>query len=196
IEGAILSGDRETGVTIMRVIEQMDAGAMLHRRVITIADDETTGTLKRKLAEVGAEALLEALEKFRSGEIIGTPQDESLATYTKIITKADAIIDWHQSAVQIERMARAYDPWPVARTSFGGSDLMIYRARVIASEIDAEAGSIVSIGANPVVKCGDGALELLEVQAPGRLHLEELERMRAGDWARGRHIAVGNKLGA
>jgi methionyl-tRNA formyltransferase len=190
IEGAILSGDRETGVTIMRVIEQMDAGAMLHRRVITIADDETTGTLKRKLAEVGAEALLEALEKFRSGEIIETPQDESLATYTKIITKADAIIDWHQSAVQIERMARAYDPWPVARTSFGGSDLMIYRARVIASEIDAEAGSIVSIGANPVVKCGDGALELLEVQAPGR------KRMRAGDWARGRHIAVGNKLGA
>ena len=68
IEGAILAGDRETGVTIMRVVEQMDAGAMLHTRAIPIADDETTGSLKRKLAELGAEALLEALEKLRRGE--------------------------------------------------------------------------------------------------------------------------------
>jgi methionyl-tRNA formyltransferase len=190
IEGAILAGDRETGVTIMRVVEQMDAGAMLHRRAIPIADDETTGSLKRKLAELGAEALLEALEKIRRGEIVETPQEESLATYTKIITKADATIDWSQPAARIERMTRASDPWPVARTTFGGSDLMIYRARVVASDDDAEAGSIVSIGANPIVRCGEDALELLEVQAPGR------KRMRAGDWARGRHLAVGQKLGA
>jgi methionyl-tRNA formyltransferase len=190
IEGAILAGDRETGVTIMRVVEQMDAGAMLHRRAIPIAEDETTGSLKRKLAEVGAEALLEALDKFRRGEIIETPQDESLATYTKIITKTDAIIDWKASAEQIERITRAYDPWPVARTTYAGADLMLYRARVTSSDTDAEPGSIVSIGTNPVVKCGNGALELLEVQAPGR------KRMRAGDWARGRHLAVGQKLGA
>jgi len=190
IEGAILSGDRETGVTIMRVVEQMDAGAMLHRRAIPIAEDETTGSLKRKLADVGADALLEALEKFRRGEIIETPQDESLATYTKIIAKADAMIDWRLDAAHIERMTRAYDPWPVARTTFGGADLMIYRARAIESDADAEPGSIVSLGVNPVVRCGDGALELLEVQAPGR------KRMGAGDWARGRHLAVGQKLGA
>jgi methionyl-tRNA formyltransferase len=190
IEGAILAGDRETGVTIMRVIEQMDAGAMLHKRSISIAEDETTGSLKRKLAELGAEALLEALEKIRRGEAIETPQDESLATYTKIITKADAMIDWHLPAVPIERMTRAYDPWPVARTSFGGSDLLIYRARVVASESDAQPGSIVNISANPIVRCGEGALELVEVQAPGR------KRMRAGDWARGRRVAVGDKLGA
>jgi methionyl-tRNA formyltransferase len=190
IEGAILAGDRETGVTIMRVSEQMDAGAMLHTRAIPIANNETAGSLKRKLAELGAEALLEALEKLRRGELTETPQDESLATYTKIITKADAAIDWQQPAAQIERMTRAYDPWPVARTTFGGSDLMIYRARAAASDSDAEAGNIVSIGANPVVKCREGALELIEVQAPGR------KRMRAGDWARGRRLAVGDKLGA
>ena len=190
IEGAILAGDRETGVTIMRVVEQMDAGAMLHRRAIPIADDETTGSLKRKLAELGAEVLLEALEKLRRSDIVETPQDESLATYTKIISKADALIDWRLLAGQIERMTRAYDPWPVARTTFGGSDLMIYRARAVAWDGDAEPGSIVRIGANPVVRCGDGALELLEVQAPGR------KRMRAGDWARGRRVAVGDKLGA
>jgi len=190
IEGAILAGDRETGVTIMRVIEQMDAGAMLHTRAIPIANDETTGSLKSKLADLGADALLEALEKLRRGELTETPQDESRATYTKIITKADAIIDWRLPAVQIERMTRAYDPWPVARTTFGGVDLMIYRARVVASDSDAAAGTIVSMGANPIVRCGEGALELLEVQAPGR------KRMRAGDWARGRHLAVWQKLGA
>jgi methionyl-tRNA formyltransferase len=190
IEGAILAGDRETGVTIMRVVEQMDAGAMLHVRTIPIAADETTGSLKRKLAELGAAALLEALEKIRRGEIIETPQDESLATYTKIITKADAIIDWQLPAAHLERMTRAYDPWPVARTSLGGSDLMIYRARVVASASDASPGSIISIGENPVVKCGTDALELIEVQAPGR------KRMRAGDWTRGRRVAIGDKLGA
>ncbi len=189
IEAAILAGDRETGLTIMRVVEQMDAGAMLHRRAIPIADDETTGSLKRKLAELGAEALLEALEKLRRGEIVETPQDESLATYTKIITKADALIRWRLPAGQIERMIRAYDPWPVARTTFGGSELMIYRAHVVASDSDAAAGSIMSIGANPIVRCGEDALELLEVQAPGR------KRMRAGDWARGRRVVVGDRLG-
>jgi methionyl-tRNA formyltransferase len=190
IEGAILAGDRETGVTIMRVVEQMDAGAMLHTRAIPIADDETAGSLKRKLAELGAEALLEALEKLRRGELTETAQEESLATYTKIITKADATIDWQQPAAHIERMTRAYDPWPVARTAFGGSDLMIYRARAVASNGDVQAGTILSIGANPLVQCGEGALELIEVQAPGR------KRMRAGEWARGRRLAVGQKLGA
>jgi len=190
IEGAIVAGDRETGVTIMRVVEQMDAGAMLHVRSIPIADDETAGSLKRKLAELGAVALLEAIEKLRRGEIVETPQDESLATYTKIIAKADATIDWRQPAAHIERMTRAYDPWPVARTSFGGSDLMIYRASVVASKSDMAPGSIVSMGVSPIVKCGESALELMEVQAPGR------KRMRAGDWARGRRLAVGDKLGA
>ena len=98
IEGAILAGDRETGVTIMRVVEQMDAGPMLHVRTIPIADDETPGSLKHKLAELGAEALLEALEKFRRDEIVETPQDESRRDVHQIIEKADAIIDWHSPA--------------------------------------------------------------------------------------------------
>jgi len=189
IEGTILSGDRETGVTIMRVVEKMDAGAMIHRRAIPIADDETTGSLKRKLAELGADALLEALEMFQTGSVVETPQDESLATYTKIISKADATIDWSKPAAEIERTIRAYDPWPVARTALGGSDLMIYRARVVESD-DGAPGSIVSIGANPIVRCGADGLELLEVQSPGR------KRMRAGDWARGRRLAAGDRLGS
>jgi methionyl-tRNA formyltransferase len=189
IESAILAGDSHIGVTIMRVIEQMDAGAMLHVRSIPIADDETTGTLKRKLAELGAVALLEALEKLRRGELIETPQDEALATYTKMVSKADALINWNSTAAHIERTTRAYDPWPVARTIFAGSELLIYRARVVPADAIDTAGAIASLTPNPIVSCGEGALELIEVQAPGR------KRMSAAEWARGRRLAVGQKLG-
>jgi methionyl-tRNA formyltransferase len=190
IEGALLAGDHETGVTIMRISEKMDTGAMLLSRAIPIAADETAGSLKRKLAEVGATALLEALEKLRRGEIMETPQDESLATYTKLVAKADAMIDWNAPAVQIERMTRAYDPWPVARTTFGGSELLIYRAGTIEPGANVPAGIIANIAPNPTVRCGVGALELIEVQAPGR------KRMPASDWVRGRRVAVGQKFGA
>lgn len=190
IEGALLAGDSETGVTIMRVVEQMDAGPMLHVRAIPIASDETQGSLKRKLAELGALALLEALEKLRRGELVETPQDESLATYTKPVEKSDAVIDWRLPAVQIERMTRAYDPWPVARTTLDGVDLLIYHARVVESAGTEEAGCIIAITPHPLVQCGAGALELLEVQAPGR------KRMSAADFARGRRLVPGRKLGA
>ena len=189
IEGALLAGDSETGVTIMRVVEQMDAGPMLHVRAIPIASDETQGSLKRKLAELGALALLEALEKLRRGELVETPQDESLATYTKPVEKSDAVIDWRLPAVQIERMTRAYDPWPVARTTLDGVDLLIYHARVVESAGTEEAGCIIAITPHPLVQCGAGALELLEVQAPGR------KRMSAADFARGRRLGPGRKLG-
>ena len=190
IEGAILAGDRETGVTIMRISEKMDAGAMLHSRRIPIAPEETTGSLKRKLGDLGATALLEALEKLRRSDLTETPQDESLATYTKLVTKADAMIDWNAPAIQIERMTRAYDPWPVARTIYSGSELLIYHARVVAMDAYVAVGTIASIAPNPIVRCGTGALELLEVQAPGR------KRMPASDWARGRRVAAGQKFGA
>lgn len=190
VEGALLAGDPETGVTIMRMTETMDAGPMLNRRTIPVAPDETQGTLKTKLAELGAEALLETLSRLQRGELRETPQDESQATYTKPIEKSDAVIDWSGSAVQIERMTRAYDPWPVARTTLGGSELLIYRAKVIDPAVkEEEPGTIVRIKPNPVVQCGEGMLELLEVQAPGK------KRMGAAEFARGRRLAPGLRLG-
>ena len=128
VEGAILAGDKETGITIMRVTARMDAGPILLVRAIPIAPDETQGTLKNKLAELGAVALLEALEKISHGQLVETPQDESLATYTSPVSKADAVIDWSADAARIERMVRAYDPWPVARTRLGGDELLVWRA--------------------------------------------------------------------
>ena len=195
IEGAILAGDRESGVTIMRVIERMDAGPILLQRAIPLAADETQGTLKEKLAELGAHALLEAIAQFRDGTVVETPQDENLATHTTPIEKAHSLIDWNGDAIQIERMIRAYDPWPVARTTLASEDLMIWRAEVIAensrefSGITSAPGTIVAVKPEPIVQCGRGLLALIEVQAPGR------RRMAAADYLRGRRVTAGMCLG-
>jgi methionyl-tRNA formyltransferase len=192
IEGALLAGDAIGGVTIMRVIEQMDAGPILLQRSIPLAPDETQGTLKTKLADLGAIALIEALRLLARGPLIATPQDESQATYTAQIKKEDSVIDWHADPLTIERMTRAYDPWPVARTPLDGEDLLIWRARATAdspSISDSPPGTVIALNPDPIIKCRNGALALLEVQAPGR------RRMRAADFMRGRRIAVGARLG-
>jgi methionyl-tRNA formyltransferase len=193
IEGVILAGDAETGVTIMRIIERMDAGPILLQRAVPVAADETQGSLKEKLAELGAGVLIEALGMLRRGALKETPQDENLATYTSPVAKEHALIDWAADAASIERITRAYDPWPIARTQLNGEELLVYRAKVLASEREtsnAEPGTIVRLKPLPVVKCGAGALVLMEVQAPGR------RRMAAADFMRGRHVAEGARLGA
>ncbi len=194
IEGAILAGDPETGVTIMRVVERMDAGPILLQRAIPLALDETQDSLKQKLAELGASALLETLAILRRGSIAEIPQDESAATYTAQIKKETSIIDWSASAERIERMTRAFDPWPVARTTLGGGELMVWRARVaddpaLAGSADAAPGTIVRLKPEPIVKCGAGLLALIEVQAAGR------RRMAAADFFRGRRVEIGARLG-
>jgi methionyl-tRNA formyltransferase len=191
VEGAILAGDSQTGATIMRMTEQMDAGPILMQRTIPIATDDTQGSLKTKLAEVGASLLLEALAAAARGQLTETAQDESAATYTSPVKKDDAAIDWHADAVHIERMTRAYDPWPVARTTLDGEPLMVFRAAVHHSDASQRApGTIVALKPVPVVQCGGGALALIEVQAPGR------KRMAGADFFRGRRVEVGQRLGA
>jgi methionyl-tRNA formyltransferase len=196
VEGAILAGDAESGVTIMRITSRMDAGPMLLARAIPIAPDETQGTLKEKLAELGAMALLEALEKLRHGQLVETPQDESLATYTSPVSKADAVIDWSADAVRIERMVRAYDPWPVARTRVGGDELLVWRTELedpdspAAPEVPGAApGTIVRLKPDVAVQCGRGRIVLAEVQAAGR------KRMGAAEFLRGRRVIPGERLG-
>jgi methionyl-tRNA formyltransferase len=194
IEGAILAGDRASGVTIIRITEQMDAGPILLSRSLELALDETQGSLKGKLAELGAVALLEAITLLRRGELSETPQDEALVTYTRPITKEDALIDWSADAARIERMVRAYDPWPTTRTRFAGEDLLVWKASLVTGERSAtaervEPGTIVELKPRPIVRCGAGSLSLIEVQAPGR------RRMSAAEFFRGRRATVGGKLG-
>ncbi len=193
IQGALLAGDKVSGVTIMRMIEQMDAGPILLQRETPMAADETQATLTQKLAELGAQALLEALDALARGTLHETAQEESQATYTAVVKKEDARIDWSVAAEQIERMVRAYDPWPVAFTQRKGEELRIYRAAAMADSgggAAASPGTIVAVKGPPLVQCGTGRLCLLEVQAAGR------KRMKAQDFARGRRLAVGDRLGA
>ncbi|MBV8361905.1 MAG: methionyl-tRNA formyltransferase [Deltaproteobacteria bacterium] len=195
VEGAILAGEPESGVTIMRVTERMDAGPILLQRRIPLAPDDTQGSLKAKLAELGGSALLESLTLLRRGELTEIEQDENLATYTSPIAKEHAVIDWQADAGRIERMVRAYDPWPVVRTKLGQDELLIWRAHIVthreesAGAATALPGTLVKLKPNPIVKCGEGLLELREIQAPGR------RRMAAADFMRGRRIAEGMRLG-
>ncbi len=190
IEGAILAGDAETGVTIMRIVEQMDAGPMYFQRKIPIEPTDTQGTLKEKLAHVGADAMLEAIELAARGALVETPQDEALATYTSQVEKKDAVINWALSAAQIDRMTRAYDPWPVARTRLGIDEVLIWRVAVVDEDGDSGVpGTIVSVKPEPIVQCGSGRLRLIEVQAPGR------KRMLAADFLRGKRIETGARFG-
>jgi methionyl-tRNA formyltransferase len=189
IQGALLAGDKITGVTIMRMVEQMDAGPILLQRETPIAPDETQATLTDKLAGLGAQALLEALDALARGRLHESPQDDSRATYTAMVKKEDARIDWSQPAEQIERMVRAYDPWPVAFTRCQGEDLRIYRAAVVAdSSGTAPPGTVSELKGLPLVQCGTGWLRLLEVQAAGR------KRMKGDDYARGRRLTVGARF--
>ncbi|HUY18527.1 MAG TPA: methionyl-tRNA formyltransferase [Candidatus Binataceae bacterium] len=190
VEGAILAGDRETGVTIMRIVERMDAGPMLLKRTLPIAPDDSQATLKEKLAELGAAALLEAIEQIARGESVESPQDEALASYTRPVDKQQAVIDWRAEAEHIERMVRAYDPWPIARTTLRGELLMVHRATLAERDaVGAEPGTIVDLKPAPAIQCGRGRLTLLEVQASGR------KRMAAADFARGRRLTIGERLG-
>ncbi|HXW84468.1 MAG TPA: methionyl-tRNA formyltransferase, partial [Candidatus Binataceae bacterium] len=192
IEGAILAGDTVTGVTIMRITSQMDAGPMLLRREIPIAREDTQGSLKMKLAELGGDALLETLDAFARGTITETTQDETRATFTRPVRKEESTIDWNREATVIERMIRAYDPWPVARTTVDGSPLMLWRGEVLEVRHDAASGTVLAADAGIDVVCGQATvLRLLEVQASGR------RRMRASDFARGRPMKAGEaRLGA
>jgi len=194
VEGAILAGEAESGITIMRVTERMDAGPILLQRKIPLALDETQGSLKAKLAELGGAALLEALSLFRSGQLTETEQNENLATYTSPIAKEHGLIDWEANAARIERLVRAYDPWPVARTRLRGEELLVWRCRVLPRREESGPaagvpGTVLKIETGPIVKCGEGLLELVEVQAPGR------RRMAAADFMRGRRVSAGLLLG-
>ncbi|MEW6271320.1 MAG: methionyl-tRNA formyltransferase [Thermodesulfobacteriota bacterium] len=191
ITRAILAGDAETGVTIMQMVLEMDAGAILLQRSTPIAPDDTRESLEQRLATLGARALREALAEWRAGRLAATPQDPARVTLAPPVEKQDGLVDWRRPAVEIERAVRAFQPWPVASTSRGGVPLRIWRAELAATAPQGEAGAVLAVDAQGVVVAtGDGALRLREVQAAGK------KRMPAADWARGARLAPGERLGA
>ena len=168
IQRAILAGDRETGVTIMRINERMDAGDVLCARAIAIDPDDDTGTLGDKLSALAAELLVEAVELIARGAARWRPQDEAAVTYAPLVRRDETRIDWTLPAVDIERRIRAFRPDPAAFTIHDGARLKILAAAVAASVPDSRPGSIDSDAAQGVrVACGDGSLFLSVVQPEG-----------------------------
>jgi methionyl-tRNA formyltransferase len=167
IHRAIEAGDPDTGITIMQMDEGLDTGAMLAIGREPIRADDVTGSLHDRLAALGARMIVTALADADAGRLQATPQPEVGVTYAHKIGKAEAAIDWALPAEVIERRVRAFDPFPGASFVCGGEVVKLWQARVC-PEVNAPAGRVVQAdGAHLVVACGDGGLELLQLQRPG-----------------------------
>lgn len=189
IQWAILRGESVTGITIMQMNEGMDTGDILLQRETAIGDHETYGDLQTRLAHLGAAALIQALELLRRGELQPRAQDNVAATSAPIVRKEDGRIDWHRPAVELARAVRAYNPWPSAQTTLASSLLKIHRAHVVRDHAGGP-GAIHVHDNTIVVSCGEGALQLDQVQLAGRKSLS------AAEFIRGVRIAPGTCLGS
>ncbi len=167
IQAAILHGDRETGVTIMKMDPGVDTGPILARRALPIAPDETGGSLFEKLARLGADLLLETLPPYLSGELVPQPQPEEGVTYAPMLKKEDGLLDFGQPAAALERRVRAMNPWPGAYFEWNGAPLKVLRAR-LEQEPSPGAGRRLTVEGRPALGCGEGILVLEEVQPAGK----------------------------
>lgn len=169
IQRAILAGDRATGITIMQMDAGLDTGPMLLERITEIPSHETAAVLHDRLATMGAQAIVAALEQVADGSIAPRPQPVEGATYAAKIRKEEARIDWARSAAELNRQVRAFNPWPVAETRLSGQQLRIWEATVIDTATAAQPGSIVAANSSGIaVATGAGLLQLTRVQLAGR----------------------------
>lgn len=191
INWAIIDGEAVTGVTTMRMAAGLDTGDMLLKREVAI-ERKNAGDLTEELAEVGAELLIETLDKIVKNEIVPEVQEDTLSTYAKMLNKNLAVIDWCESATKIERKVRGFNPWPVAHTKYNDETLKIFSADVIvnADFNDAANGEIVQFDKKSIwVKTGDGILSILELQ------LGSNKRMSTQAFLLGNEISLGMILG-
>ena len=192
IAWALLNGDPRTGVTIFRLNERMDAGDILSQRVVAIEPEEHAEAHTQRLAMLGAQGLVEALDAIAASGAIFKPQVESEATIAPKLTKAQGRIDWRRPAESIARLVRALVPWPGARTWWQGQDVKIWKASVEASPSGASSssGSVVRVDPEGIaVATGQGLLRLEEVQLAGR------RRMGAKEFLAGHRLHIGDILG-
>ena len=170
VQRAVLAGDTQSGVCIMRMEAGLDTGPVFHRIGIALDPRETGGSLHDTLAALGARALSEALPGISDGSLRPQPQDPALATYAHKLSKEECEIDWTLPATAIDRMVRAFDPWPVAQTRFQGDPLRIWSAEVTAEPaVPATPGTVVGSDRTGIrVATGDGILRITRLQPPGK----------------------------
>jgi len=189
IQAAIRDGHSETGITIMRMVKALDAGASLLQVRTPILDDETYGELQLRLAELGAMALIEALALIELGKITETAQDDSQATYAAKIDRSMTCVDWSATALTVSRLIRAYDPRPGARAQGPSGEVKLFGARMAPGLRGDVPGTVLSVDeAGMVVACGEGSVQIASVHPAGKRRISPLE------WMRGRGIGPGERL--
>ena len=168
IQRAIEAGDIETGITIMKMDKDLDTGDILKQISCPINDDDTSGILHDRIANISAKNINDILAKIVGNKFIVINQDNSKATYAKKITKHEAKLDWKKSAIELERKIRAYSPSPVAHTNFNGIDLRIWEAKVKASTLKLKPGTLLNGKSTLDVMTGQNLLSITKLQLPGK----------------------------
>lgn len=193
IQWAVISGDKESGVTTMQMEAGLDTGDMLLKEAVVLSPEETGGSLHDKLSALGAGLLLRTLEGLKDGTITPKKQEDTLSCYAKMLTKQLGSIDFTKPAEEIECLIRGLNPWPSAYTSLDGKTLKIWRAEVLEDTEETkgtEPGTIVSVEKDRfVIKAGEGLLAVKELQLEGK------KRMDAAAFLRGYPVEVGIRLG-
>ena len=188
IQYAVINGEKTTGVTVMQTEVGLDTGDIIEAFETPIGESETAGDLFVRLSELGAEKICSVLDKIEKGEVNPQKQDESQAFVVKTIKKEDALIDFSKSSIEIKNLINGMNPWPIAYTFANGKKLKIYRA--IAIDESGKQGEVIKADKKLYIACGEGAIEVLELQEEGG------KVMNALSYLNGRKLKVGDLLGA
>ncbi|MCY1290719.1 Methionyl-tRNA formyltransferase [compost metagenome] len=191
IQRAVQAGDAESGVTVMQMEAGLDTGPMLLKVATPISAEDTGGSLHDRLAQLGPKAVVEAIEGLAAGTLQGEVQDDALANYAHKLNKDEARLDWSRPAVELERLVRAFNPWPICHSSLDGEPLKVLAAAL--AEGKGAPGQILAASKDGLtVACGEGALRLTRLQLPGGKALNFADLFNS----RREQFAVGKVLGA
>ncbi|MBD3658579.1 MULTISPECIES: methionyl-tRNA formyltransferase [Marinobacter] len=168
IQRAIAAGDQETGITIMQMDQGLDTGDMLLKRATPIATGDTGGSLHDRLAILGGAAIVDALDQLEEGKLQPVPQDDGLACYAHKLSKEEGHINWQLDATSIDRLVRAFNPWPGTFTDLGDQRIRIHGATAVDGTVEQPAGTVVRRERDGIdVACGQGILRITRLQLPG-----------------------------
>ena len=184
IQRAVEAGDAESGVTVMQMEAGLDTGPMLLKVSTPISAEDTGGSLHDRLATLGPQAVIQAIDGLAAGNLVGEVQDDSLATYAHKLNKDEARLDWSRPAIELERLVRAFHPWPICHSTLGGEALKVHAAEL--GEGKGTPGSILAADKSGLtVACGEGALRLTRLQLPGgkALNFSDLYNSRREQFA-------------
>lgn len=189
IQWSVINGEEETGVTTMYMDVGLDTGDMIIHNSLKIGENETAGELHDRISLLGAETLVKTLKLIENKEITRTKQDDSLATYAPMLDKNLCEIDFSKDAKVIHNLIRGLSPWPVATTKLNGKTLKIHRSIYVDKKASSIFGEVIENDGRIIVSCGDGCIEILELQLEGK------KRMNASDFLRGHPIDLKTILG-